>query len=70
MSTNNKFLKIEFKKITYIVATKDKEHKNKHTKKNQESTKDFRGVLKYIREIFSSGTELNLLGAIDTYLIP
>ena len=33
VSTNNKFLKIEFKKITYIVATKDKEHKNKHTKK-------------------------------------
>lgn len=36
MSTNNEFLKIEFKKITYIVATKDKEKKpkNKHTKKD------------------------------------
>lgn len=29
-----------------------------------------RGVLKYITEIFSSGTELNLLGAIYMYLIP
>lgn len=34
MSTNNKFPKIKFKKITYIVATKDKEPKNKHKKRH------------------------------------
>ena len=38
MSANNKFLKIEFKKITYTVAIKDKEPKNKH-KKNTHTAK-------------------------------